>query len=55
VASELIPRDVQRAMEDAEDIDIAVVLDEVRDSVVPVEKYPDVKTRRTGSQAAESA
>jgi hypothetical protein len=37
VALELIPRDVQRSVEYAKDVDIAVVLDEVRDSVMPVE------------------
>jgi hypothetical protein len=42
VALELIPRDVQRAMENAKDVDISVVLDEVRNSVVPVEEYPDM-------------
>jgi len=29
-------------MKDTEDVDIAVIFDEVRDSVVPVEKHPDV-------------
>jgi hypothetical protein len=29
-------------MEDTEDIDIAVILDEVCDAVVPVEQYPDM-------------
>lgn len=42
VALELIPRDVQRAMENAKDVDIAVILDGVRNSVVPVEKHPDM-------------
>jgi hypothetical protein len=42
VALELIPRDVQRAMEDTKDIDIAVILDEVRDPIVPIEQYPDM-------------
>jgi len=37
VALELILRDIQRSMEYAKDVDIAVVLDEVRDSVMPVE------------------
>ena len=42
VALELIPRDVQRSMENAKDVDIAVVLDEVRDTVVSVEEHSDV-------------
>jgi hypothetical protein len=42
VSLELIPRDVERSMEDTEDIDIAVILDEVCDAVVPVEQYPDM-------------
>lgn len=41
-ASELISRDVQRPMEDTQDVDVAVVLDEVRDSVMPLEKYLDM-------------
>jgi hypothetical protein len=51
VALELIPRDVQCPMEDAEDVDIAVVLDQVRDSVVPVEEYPDAARRPGVSRA----
>lgn len=42
VASQLIPRDVQRAMEHPKDVDIAVVLEEVCDPVVPVKQNPDV-------------
>jgi len=42
VALELIPRNVQRAMENSKDVDIAVVLDQVRNTVVPVEKYSDI-------------
>jgi len=38
----LIPRDVERSVEDAEDVNVPVVLDEVSDSVVPVKQYPDV-------------
>lgn len=53
VALELIPRDVQCVMENAKDVDIAVVLDEVRNSVVPVEKYPDVPRRRGVSRSRQ--
>jgi len=42
VSLELIPRDVERSVEDAEDVNVPVVLDELRDSVVPVKQYPDV-------------
>jgi hypothetical protein len=42
VSLELIFRDVERSMEDTQDIDIAVILDEVCDAVVPVEQYPDM-------------
>ena len=34
--SKLVPRDVERAMEDTEDVDVPVVLYQVRDPVVPI-------------------
>jgi hypothetical protein len=42
VSLELIPRDVERSMEDTKDIDVAVVLDELRDPIMPLEQYPDM-------------
>jgi hypothetical protein len=38
VSLELIPRDVERPVEDAEDVNISVVLDEVRDAVMSIEQ-----------------
>jgi hypothetical protein len=29
-------------MEDTKDIDVAVVLDELRDPIMPLEQYPDM-------------
>ena len=43
--SELIPRDVERTVEDAKNIDISVVLHEVGDSVMPVEQYANGSRR----------
>jgi hypothetical protein len=39
VSLELIPGDVQRPMKDAKDIDVSIVLDDVCNSVVPVEQH----------------
>jgi len=36
--SDLIPRDVQCTVKDAEDVHVSVVLHEVRDSVMPMEQ-----------------
>ena len=36
--SELIPGDIERAMKDTKNIDIPVVLDEIGNSIVPVEQ-----------------
>lgn len=43
--SELIPRDVERTVEHAKNIDVSVVLHEVGDSVMPVEQYANVSRR----------
>ena len=42
VSLELIPRDVERPVEDAEDVNVPVLFDEISDSVVPIEQYPYV-------------
>ena len=42
VSLELIPRDIESPVEDTKDIDIAVVLYEVCDPVVPIEQHSDV-------------
>ena len=43
--SELVPRDVERTVEDAKNIDVSVVLHEVGDSVMTVEQYANVSRR----------
>ena len=43
--SELISRNVERTVEDAENIDISVVLYEVGDSVMPVEQDANISQR----------
>ena len=43
--SELIPRDVERTVEYAKNINISVVLHEIGDSVMPVEQDADVSLR----------
>ena len=43
--SELIPRDIERTVEDTKNIDASVVLHEVGDSVMPVEQYANVSWR----------
>jgi hypothetical protein len=45
VPSQLIPGDIKRAVKDAQDVDVLIVGDEVGDSVVFVEQYPDVALR----------
>ena len=40
--SELVSRDVQRAVKDAEDIYIAVILDQVSNTIVAMQQKPDV-------------
>ena len=43
--SELIPRNVKRTVEHAKNIDVSVVLHEIGDSVMTVEKYANVSRR----------
>ena len=43
--SELIPRDIERTVEDAKNIDVSVALQEVGDSVMSVEQYANVSRR----------
>ena len=43
--SELISRDVERTVEDAENIDVSVVLHEVGNSVMPVKQHANVSRR----------
>jgi len=45
--SELIPRDIERTVEDAKNIDVSVALQEVGDSVMSVEQYANVSRRCT--------
>ena len=40
--SQLIPTDIERSVKDAEDVDIAVSLDEVCDAIVAVEKDANI-------------
>jgi len=40
--SELIPRDIERTVEDAKNIDVSVALQEVGDSVMSVEQYANI-------------
>ena len=40
VPSELIPADIERTVEDAQDIDVTIVLDQIGDAVVAVEEDP---------------
>ena len=43
--SKLIARDVERAVEDADDVDVSIVLHEVRDSVMPIQQDSDMARR----------
>ena len=39
VSLELVPRDVERTVEDAEDVNVSVILEEVGNPIVPIEEY----------------
>ncbi len=45
VQSELIPADIERTVEDAQNIDVSIVLDQIGDAVVAVEEDPHMAAR----------
>jgi len=45
VASELIPGDIERTMEDAENVDVTVVFDQIGDAVMPVKENSHMAAR----------
>ena len=42
VLSELIPRDVERTVENAKNVDVSIILHEISDPVMPIEQDSDV-------------
>lgn len=45
LTSKLILRDIERAVENAQDVDVSIVLHEVCDAVMPIEQNSDVSLR----------
>ena len=43
--SELIPRNVERGVKDAKNVDVSIVLHEICDTVMPIKQNPDISRR----------